>query len=150
MLNRSKTHKYWNMRHFLGEETEIFSFLFLSLDSDYRVQLVPFPLFGRPTESDTYRFFRHFYRSDNYHFWENVVSFKAVMLTDTSEYRRNMDKCYHKRCDNMKQIKENDLEFLRRNVNAVIQTTLELSETGKFKKSADFNKFNKLWGCKVS
>lgn len=106
--------------------------IFISLDSDYRVQPVPFPLSGGPRKSSNHGYLRHFYRSDHYSFWKNTVPFKAVMLTDTSNFRRIMDKCYHRKCDSMKRIKKNDLEFLRRNINAVIQTTLELSKAGIF------------------
>ena len=54
------------------------------------------------------------------------------MVTDTSNFRAKMDKCYHKKCDGMKLIDKRDMEFLRRNINAVIGATLELSEIGRF------------------
>ena len=59
------------------------------------------------------------------------MSFPAVMVTDTSNFRAKMDKCYHKRCDSMRLIGRNDLEFLKRNTDAVIGATLELSEIGR-------------------
>ena len=43
-----------------------------------------------------------------------------------------MDKCYHRKCDNMRLIDKADLEFLRRNINAVIGATLELGGMGRF------------------
>ena len=60
------------------------------------------------------------------------MSFPAVMVTDTSNFRAKMDRCYHRRCDSMRLIDEADLEFLRRNINAVIAATVELSDMGKF------------------
>ncbi len=59
------------------------------------------------------------------------MSFPAVMVTDTSNFRAKMDKCYHRKCDSMRLIDRNDLEFLRRNINAVIGATLELSQIGR-------------------
>ena len=43
-----------------------------------------------------------------------------------------METCYHTPCDDMQAVDDDDLEFLKRTVNAVIQATLELSEAGKF------------------
>ena len=60
------------------------------------------------------------------------MSFPAVMVTDTSNFRGIMERCYHSKCDSMRLIDKNDLEFLRRNINAVIGTTIELSEAGRF------------------
>jgi hypothetical protein len=55
------------------------------------------------------------------------------MLTDTADFRGYMQRCYHKECDNLSLVKEDDLEFLRRSINAVIKTVLDLSEVGKLK-----------------
>ena len=55
------------------------------------------------------------------------------MLTDTGEFRGYMTKCYHKYCDDLRNVKEDDLEFLRRSINAVIKTVLDLSKSGKLK-----------------
>ena len=55
------------------------------------------------------------------------------MLTDTSDFRGFMQQCYHKPCDDISQVQEDDLEFLRRSINAVIKTVLDLS--GKMKKN---------------
>jgi hypothetical protein len=100
-------------------------------DTNFKIQLVPIPLSGRPSKSTYFEHLRDFYRSDHYNFWENSVSFPAVMVTDTSNFRAKMDKCYHKRCDSMRLIDRNDLEFLKRNTDAVIGAALELSEIGR-------------------
>ncbi|CAB3989821.1 Hypothetical predicted protein [Paramuricea clavata] len=104
---------------------------FYKNDTNFKIQLVPIPLSGRPSKSNYSEYLREFYRSDHYNFWENSVSFPAVMVTDTSNFRAKMDKCYHKRCDGMRLIDRNDLEFLKRNTDAVIGATLELSEIGR-------------------
>lgn len=101
------------------------------IDPDYRVQLIPIPLNGRPSSSRSFRYFEDFYRSDHYQFWENNISFSSIMLTDTAEFRGYMHSCYHKRCDNLRPVKDDDLEFLQRTINAVIKTMLDLSEAGK-------------------
>ena len=49
------------------------------------------------------------------------------MLTDTANFRGYMQQCYHKECDDISHVKEDDLEFLRRSINAVIKTVLDLS-----------------------
>ena len=98
-------------------------------DKNFKIHLVPIPLTGRPSKSSYSPYLRDFYRSDHYNFWENSLSFPAVMVTDTSNFRAKMDKCYHRKCDNMRLIDKADLEFLRRNINAVIGATLELSDT---------------------
>lgn len=100
-------------------------------DRNFKIQLVPIPLSGRPSKSSYFEHLRDFYRSDHFNFWENSVTFPAVMVTDTSNFRGNMRKCYHRRCDSMKQIDWNDLEFLRRNADAVIKATVELSQRGE-------------------
>ena len=101
-------------------------------DKNFKIHLVPIPLSGRPSASPFFDHLRDFYRSDHYNFWENSVTFPAVMVTDTSNFRAKMDKCYHKKCDGMRLIDKRDMEFLRRNINAVIGATLELSEIGRF------------------
>jgi hypothetical protein len=55
------------------------------------------------------------------------------MLTDTANFRGYMQRCYHKECDDISHAKEHNLEFLRRSINAVIKTVLDLSEVGKLK-----------------
>ena len=109
----------------------MFNFLwfFTVADADYRAQLLPLPLTVKPSQAPQ---FEHFYRSDHYSFWDSDVPYSAVMLTDTAEFRGYMRRCYHQVCDNLGPVKDGDLEFLRRTINAVIQTTLELSEAGKF------------------
>ncbi|XP_028399861.1 uncharacterized protein LOC114523199 [Dendronephthya gigantea] len=97
-------------------------------DRNFKIQLVPIPLSGRPSQSPYSENLRDFYRSDHFNFWENSVTFPAVMVTDTSNFRGDMAKCYHRRCDSMKHIDWSDLEFLRRNTDAVIKATLELGE----------------------
>ena len=57
------------------------------------------------------------------------------MLTDTANFRGYMQHCYHKECDDLSHVKEDDLEFLRRSINAVIKTVLDLSDAGKLKKT---------------
>ena len=108
------------------------TYLLTLLDANFKLHLVPIPLSGRPSMSPYFNQLRDFYRSDHYNFWENSVTFPAVMITDTSNFRAKMDKCYHKKCDGMKLIDKNDLEFLRRNINVVIGATLELSVIGKW------------------
>ena len=99
-------------------------------DMSFKIRLVPLPISGRPSNSPYFESLKQFYRSDHYNFWENSVSFPAVMITDTSNFRAPMDKCYHKRCDSMRLIDKKDLQFLRRNINAVISTAIDLGEIG--------------------
>ena len=73
------------------------------------------------------------YRSDHYSFWDTDASYSALMLTDTANFRGYMQRCYHKECDDISHVKENNLEFLNRSINAVIKTALDLSEQGKLK-----------------
>ena len=105
----------------------LLSKIMVFLDSDYRVQLVPIPLSGRPTLQPDYKNFVDFYRSDHFQFWNNEVSFSALMITDTANFRGYMDTCYHKKCGDLGQVKDDDLEFLRRTINAVIPSVLDLS-----------------------
>lgn len=109
------------------------------LDTKFKIQLVPIPLTGRPSKSEYFHHLRDFYRSDHYNFWENSVSFPAVMLTDTSNFRGSMARCYHRKCDSMRLVDKKDLRFLRRNINAVIGTILELSDLGRFGKSKELH-----------
>ncbi len=55
------------------------------------------------------------------------------MLTDTANFRGYMQRCYHKECDDLSHVKEDNLEFLRRSINAVIKTVLDLNQKGKLK-----------------
>ena len=89
------------------------------------------PINGRPSLSPMANYYEDLYRSDNYAFWESNASYSALMLTDTANFRGYMQQCYHKECDDISQVKEDDLEFLRRSINAVIKTVLQLSEVGK-------------------
>jgi hypothetical protein len=55
------------------------------------------------------------------------------MLTDTANFRGYMEQCYHEKCDDLIHFKENELnnlEFLQRSINAVIETVRDLSEEG--------------------
>ena len=42
-----------------------------------------------------------------------------------------MQRCYDQECDDTSHIRENNLEFLQRSINATIKTVLDLSEVGK-------------------
>ena len=105
---------------------------YLFIDADYRAQLISIPISGRPSLSPNSNY-DPFYRSDHYSFWNANTSYSALMLTDTANFRGYMIKCYHEYCDNLVNVKEDDLEFLRRSINAVIKTVLDLSEAGEFK-----------------
>ena len=54
------------------------------------------------------------------------------MLTDTLEFRDYMQRCYHKECDDLSHVRDNNLEF-KKSRNAVIKTVLDLSEESKLK-----------------
>jgi hypothetical protein len=97
------------------------------------MQLIEVPINGRPSLTQGYQKYGHLYRSDHYSFWEANASYSALMLTDTADFRGYMQRCYHEECDNLSHVKEDDLEFLRRSINAVIKTVLDLSEVGKLK-----------------
>ncbi|XP_028407465.1 uncharacterized protein LOC114530078 [Dendronephthya gigantea] len=101
---------------------------YYSKDSNYRAQLLPIPIKGRPSLSPTHDYFIELYRSDHYSFWDTKASYSAVMLGDTANFRGYMRHCYHKICDDFSQVKDDDLEFLRRSINAVIKTVLDLSD----------------------
>ncbi|CAB3979852.1 Hypothetical predicted protein, partial [Paramuricea clavata] len=107
-------------------------------DSNYRTQLIKVPIKGRPSSFPGSEYYNDLYRSDHYSFWEANASYSALMLTDTADFRGYMQRCYHKECDNLSHVKEDDLEFLRRSINAVIKTVLDLSEVDSCK-SADVN-----------
>lgn len=107
------------------------SVLLLSTDLDYRAQIIAVPIKGRPSLDPQYRIYMDLYRSDHYNFWECNASYSALMLTDTANFRGYMQQCYHQECDDLSHIEENDLEFLRRTINAVINTVLDFSEAGK-------------------
>ena len=100
----------------------------MTIDSDYRAQLMQLPIpAGVPLPEQL----AEFYRSDHYSFWANKVSYSAVSLTDTADFRGYMERCYHKKCDNLRPVKDDDLEFLRRTINALIQSVLDLSKAGE-------------------
>ena len=99
-------------------------------DSDYRVQPVICPISGRPSLSPHSRYYRDLYRSDHFAFWESNASYSALMLGDTANFRGYMRYCYHKECDDLSHVKEDDLRFLQRSINAVIKTVLDLSQVG--------------------
>ena len=94
------------------------------------------PIKGRPSLSSTSRYYRDFYRSDHYSFWDTDASYSALMLTDTANFRGYMQRCYHKECDDLGHVKENNLEFLQRSINAVIKTVLDLSDVGELRQSS--------------
>ena len=104
---------------------------YLFIDADYRAQLMSIPISGRPSLSRASQNYEHFFRSDHYSFWNANTSYSALMLTDTADFRGYMKNCYHKYCDDLTNVKEDDLEFLRRSINAVIKTVLDLSKAGK-------------------
>ena len=97
-------------------------------DSNYRAELIPIPIEGRPSLSPGYENYVDLYRSDHYSFWDTDASYSALMLTDTANFRGYMRHCYHKECDDLSHVKENNLEFLQKSINAVIKTVLNLSE----------------------
>ena len=101
------------------------------IDSNYRAQLIASPINGRQSSSPYYKNFEDLYRSDHIAFWESIRSYSALMLTDTANLRGYMEQCYHKPCDDISQVQEDDLEFLRKSINAVIKTVLDLSGAGK-------------------
>ncbi len=81
------------------------------------------------------------YRSDHYSFWDTSASYSALMLTDTANFRGYMQRCYHKKCDDLSHVKEDNLEFLRKSINAVIKTVLDLSEISNLGVSVTSNLF---------
>ncbi|XP_028397071.1 uncharacterized protein LOC114520917 [Dendronephthya gigantea] len=101
---------------------------YFSNDSDYRVQPVICPINGRPSLTLNYRHYSDLYRSDHFAFWESKASYSALMLGDTANFRGYMQYCYHRECDDLSHVKEDDLQFLQRSINAVIKTVLDLSE----------------------
>mgnify|MGYP002803401688 FL=1 len=102
-------------------------------DSKYRAQFMQIPIKGRPSLSPVSKYYEHFYRSDHYSFWDTNASYTALVLTDTADFRGYMRHCYHKECDDLSHVKENNLEFLQRSINAVIKTVLDLSEVDSCK-----------------
>jgi hypothetical protein len=107
--------------------------VFYVLDSDYRAQLIPIPIKGRPSLTHGSSWYDDLYRSDHYSFWNTDASYSALMLTDTANFRGYMEQCYHEKCDDLIHFKENELnnlEFLQRSINAVIETVRDLSEEG--------------------
>ena len=110
-------------------------------DSKYRAQLIPIPIKGRPSLTPGYRNYRDLYRSDHYSFWDTNASYSALVLTDTTNFRGYMQRCYHKECDDLSHVKEDNLEFLRKSINAVIKTVLDLSEISNLGVSVTSNLF---------
>ena len=100
-------------------------------DSNYRTQLMAIPIKGRPSLSQSFHKYEDLYRSDHYSFWDTDTSYSALMLGDTADFRGYMRHCYHKKCDDLSLVKEDDLEFLQKSINAVIKTVLDLSHAGK-------------------
>jgi hypothetical protein len=92
---------------------------------------MPIPINGRPSLFPGYKYYGDLYRSDHYSFWETDASYSSLMLGDTADFRGYMQQCYHQLCDDLSHVKEDDLKFLQRSINAVIKTVLDLSEVGK-------------------
>ena len=103
-------------------------FSFTDSNYYYRNQTIVLGFSGKPSSSPLLSgYYGQLYRSDHYEFWESDPSYSALMLTDTANFRGYMQKCYHKECDDLSKVDPDDLEFLRRTINAVINTVLQLS-----------------------
>ncbi|RWS29190.1 hypothetical protein B4U80_12742, partial [Leptotrombidium deliense] len=100
-------------------------------DDDYKIIVFKSPI------ADNYRDFEHehrystFMRSDHASFWisekwnKNYKTLPAVLLHDFGPWRGNARNCYHRPCDNMVQLTDQNLHFLAKITNAVVQSTLK-------------------------
>ncbi|XP_028407467.1 uncharacterized protein LOC114530080 [Dendronephthya gigantea] len=114
-------------------DRKIFSLItkYFSNDSNYRAQLMAIPIQGRPSLSPLYFYYEQLYRSDHYSFWDTDASYSALMLGDTANFRGYMRRCYHKECDDLSLVKDDDLQFAQRSMNAVFKTVLDLSQASQ-------------------
>ncbi|XP_053202925.1 uncharacterized protein YfbL-like [Panonychus citri] len=97
----------------------------------YKLLVIDPPIPQYPHFISAYRF-RNFMRSDHAAFWNHrnrdfSVSLPAVLLTDTGPFRGVQRACYHEFCDDKNQITNENLDFLKRIVDTLISTVLNLA-----------------------
>uniref|UniRef100_T1JYP9 Peptidase M28 domain-containing protein n=2 Tax=Tetranychus urticae TaxID=32264 RepID=T1JYP9_TETUR len=99
--------------------------------SKYKLLVIDPPIPQYPHFISAYRF-RNFMRSDHAAFWNHrnrdfLASLPAVLITDTGPFRGVQRACYHEFCDDKAQITTENLEFLKRIVDTLIVTVLNLA-----------------------
>ncbi|XP_077981193.1 uncharacterized protein YfbL-like isoform X2 [Glandiceps talaboti] len=92
--------------------------------TDMYTEVFMLPFEGVPTQEHI-NLFGDFFRSDHIRFWYNGQP--ALFITDTANFRKPMDGCYHESCDNADLITEDNLLFLARTTKAAVGTIRELS-----------------------
>ncbi|XP_052795125.1 uncharacterized protein LOC128228074 [Mya arenaria] len=71
--------------------------------------------------------FNNFFRGDHVNFWLNDIP--AIFITDSANFRGQMQQCYHNACDNMaNMLTDNNVRFLGKTVDTIAATLDKLSE----------------------
>ncbi|XP_077990188.1 uncharacterized protein LOC144444583 isoform X2 [Glandiceps talaboti] len=98
-------------------------------NSSFRLESVVVPITGQPTTNDK-RLYRAQLRSDHHNFWRSSSDFNAIQLTDSANFRGDMQLCHHRMCDNVGIISQVKISFLTKISKAVVDTLLNLSSSG--------------------
>ncbi|WAQ94917.1 hypothetical protein MAR_007388 [Mya arenaria] len=76
---------------------------------------------------DTWNLFNDFFRSDHVNFWKTNIP--AIFITDSANFRGQMQQCYHNACDNLTNIlTDNNVRFLGKTADTIAATLDKLSE----------------------
>ncbi|XP_070533404.1 uncharacterized protein YfbL-like isoform X2 [Ptychodera flava] len=94
--------------------------------ANFRIESLTLPIVDQPTAVDK-RLYRAQLNSDHHNFWRTGVSFNAVQLTDSANFRGDMQLCHHRGCDDVTQITPQKLTFLTKITKSVVDTLANLS-----------------------
>ncbi|XP_052796216.1 aminopeptidase S-like [Mya arenaria] len=71
--------------------------------------------------------FGHFLRSDHANFWKSPIP--AIFITDSANFRGQMQQCYHNACDNLANIlTDNNVQFLGKTADTIAATLDKLAD----------------------
>ncbi|WAQ94913.1 YFBL-like protein [Mya arenaria] len=92
---------------------------------EFEIEKFGFPY--QDVNDDTWNVFGNFFRSDHVSFWN--ANIPAIFITDSANFRGQMQQCYHNACDNLTNIlTDNNVRFLGKTADTIAATLDKLSE----------------------
>ncbi|WAQ94907.1 hypothetical protein MAR_007378, partial [Mya arenaria] len=92
---------------------------------EFEIEKFGFPY--QDVNEDTWNVFANLFRSDHVNFWETNIP--AIFITDSADFRGQMQQCYHNACDNLANIlTDNNVRFLGKTADTIAATLNKLSE----------------------
>ena len=91
----------------------------------------PLPEFGSQLNMNKLYKYSTFTRSDHSSFWyptQRYMTFPAILITDLGPWRRNMKHSYHRSSDDIRNLSEDNLMFVKNTIDSVVQTIFDLSK----------------------